>query len=108
MAGIKELAEQVIESLPPVGKVNTTVIREMVRAKDEVVQALERSMEKCLTKVRKNETRTRPAQLVEKATTFLEGIDTNIIMKLGDSELKKLEHQLEKLDEVIARIRENM
>lgn len=104
----RELAAQVIDTLPPVGKMDTTTIREVIRANDEVVQSLERSMDKCLTKVKKNETRNRPVQLAEKATTFLESIDQHILLKLGDSELRRLDRQLAKLEAVIAQIRENL
>ena len=104
----RELAAQVIDTLPPVGKMDTTTIREVIRANDEVVQSLERSMDKCLTKVKKNETRNRPVQLAEKATTFLESIDRHILLKLGDSELRRLDRQLTKLEAVIAQIRENL
>lgn len=104
----RELAVQVVDSLPPVGKMDTTTIREVVRANDEVTQALDRSMDKSLTKVKKNETRNRPVQLAEKATTFLESIDQHILLKLNDSELRRLERQLTKLEQVITQIRENM
>lgn len=104
----RELAAQVIDALPPVGKMDTATIREVIRANDEVVQSLERSMDKCLTKVKKNETRNRPVQLAEKATTFLESIDRHILLKLGDSELRRLDRQLTKLEAVIAQIRENL
>ena len=104
----RELAAQVIDALPPVGKMDTATIREVIRANDEVVQSLERSMDKCLTKVKKNETRNRPVQLAEKATTFLVSIDQHILLKLGDSELRRLDRQLAKLEAVIAQIRENL
>lgn len=104
----KELAAKVIETLPAKGKMDTACIREVVRANDEVTQALERSIEKTLTKVKKNETRNRPVQLAEKATTFLESIDANIIIKMNDSELRRLDRQLTKLEEIIAQLRENM
>ena len=56
----KEIAAKVVDTLPEQGRVNTAVIREVVRSNDEVVQELERSMEKTLTKVKKNETKTDP------------------------------------------------
>ena len=65
-------------------------------------------MEKTLTKVKKNETKNRPIQLAEKATTFLEGIDTNILLKMNDSELRRLDRQLDKLEQTIFKIRENL
>ena len=104
----RELAAQVIDARPPGGKMDTATIREVIRANDEVVQSLERSMDKCMTKVKKNETRNRPVQLAEKATTFLESIDRHILLKLGDSELRRLDRQLTKLEAVIAQIRENL
>ena len=104
----KELAAKVIDTLPKQGKVTTADIRGIVRENDEVVQELERSMEKTLTKVKKNETKNRPIQLAEKATTFLEGMDTNILKKMNDSELKRLARQLDKLEQIIAEIRENL
>lgn len=104
----KEIAEKVVDNLPEQDKVNTTTIREVIRSNDEVVQELERSMEKTLTKVKKNETKNRPIQLAEKATTFLEGMDTNILLKMNDSELRRLDRQLDKLEQIIAKIRENL
>lgn len=104
----KELAANVLDHLPSVGHVNTQVIREEVRADEENREALERSMEKTLTKVKKTETRNRPIQLAEKATTFLESIDTNILLKMNDSELRRLTRQLDRLEQVIADLRENL
>jgi hypothetical protein len=104
----KLLAEKVVDSLPPQGQVNTSVIREVVRANDEAVQELERSMEKALIKVKRTETKNRPIQLAEKATSFLESIDTHILLKMNDSELRRLARQLDKLEQAIAAIRENL
>ena len=44
----------------------------------------------------------------EKATTFLESIDTNILLKMNDSELRRLTRQLDRLEQVIADLRENL
>ena len=101
----KEIAVKVIETLPPVGKVNEKIIRDVIRTNDEISQELERSTEKAITKVKKTETRNKPVQLVEKATTFLESIDINILLKLNDSELRRVEKQLDKLESVIEEIR---
>ena len=104
----KELAMKVIEALPPVGKVNTTVIREVVRPQSEVKDDIDRSVEKAITKVRKTETRNRPIQLAEKATDFLESIDLNILQKMNNSELQRLKRQLSKLEEVITHVKDNI
>lgn len=104
----KEIAGKVVATLPEQGKMSTACIREVVRTNEEAVQGLERSMEKSLTKVKKNETKNRPIQLAEKATTFLESIDLNILLKMNDSELRRLSRQLDKLEQTISGIRENL
>ncbi|MBR3589144.1 MAG: hypothetical protein IKL16_06230 [Clostridia bacterium] len=104
----KEFAEKSLELLPEVGKVDTTVIRDVVRGNDELNQGMERSVEKALTKVKKNDTRNRPIQLAEKATTFLEDIDTNIISKMNDSEIQRLKRQLDRLVETVETIKEQL
>lgn len=104
----KEIAAKVVDTIPERGRVTTGVIREVVRANDEAVRELERSMDKTLTKAKKTETKNRPIQLAEKATTFLESIDTNILLKMNDSELRRLTRQLDKLEQTIAAIRENL
>lgn len=100
------IAAQVIETLPPQGKVTTESLRETVRSNTEAVRALERSMDKALTKAKKTETKNRPILLAEKATTFLEGIDTNILAKLNDSELQRLKQQLSRIEDAVRSIRE--
>lgn len=101
----KEIAYRVVDSLPT--KVNEKIIRDVIRANDEVGQDLEQSMDKALAKAKKTETRNRPVQLIEKATTFLESIDMNILLKLNDSELIRVERQLAKLESIIEEIKGN-
>lgn len=104
----KELAAKVIEALPPVGKMNTDVIREVIRTQSDVTDAMDRSVEKAITRAKKTETRNRPIQLAEKATNFVESIDVNILLKMNDSELQRLRRQLIKLEDVIAQVKENL
>ena len=104
----QELAMQVVEKLPPVGKVNSETIREEIRTETSLVEALDRSVEKAVTKTKKTETRNRPIQLAEKATNFLDDIDANILLKMNDSELRRFERQLDRLEAVIAELRENL
>jgi len=104
----RELAAQVLEGLPAPGEVDTAFIREEVRTNEEVTQALERSMDKALTRARRNETRNRPVQLVEKANTLLEGIDQRILLKMSSAELRRLDAQISRLEGLIAGLRENM
>ena len=102
------IAERAVDLLPPVGKVNSDVIREQVRSYTDLTEALDRSMEKADLKSKKDATRNRPVQLVEKATSFLEDIDPHILLKLNDSELQRFVRQLDLLDGVIAQLRENL
>lgn len=104
----KDIAYRVVECLPPKGAVNEKVIRDVIRGNDELGQELERSMDKALTKAKKNETRNRPVQLIEKATAFLESIDVNIFLKLNDNDLQRIERQLTKLELVVEEIRGNI
>ena len=104
----REIAESVLEKLPAVGEVNSVVIREQIRSDAESIAAIQRSTEKAVTKVKKNETRNRPIQLAEKATAFLEDIDANIIDKMNDSELKRMTRQLDLLEEAITELRTHL
>lgn len=38
----------------------------------------------------------------------MESIDTNILLKMNDSELRRLTRQLDRLEQVIADLRENL
>jgi hypothetical protein len=104
----REIAEKVSTTIPKDGNVSTSIIREVLKSNDEASHALEESMDRILTKVKKNETRNRPIQLAEKATVFLEGIDTRIFTKMNDSELRRLTRQLDLLEHTITKIKENL
>lgn len=104
----KELAEKVVEKLPPVGQMNISVIRDHIRTNDEIARALENSMEKTLLKVRKKESINRPIQLLEKATNFAESVDVNMILKMNDSEIRRFERQLDKLEKIVNELKENL
>lgn len=104
----KELAAQVLDTLPEPGNVTPTVIRDQIRNNDELEDAMGRSVEKTLTKVKKTETRNMPIKLAEKATSFLEDIDCHIFQKMNDSDLQRFTRQLDHLETVISELRENL
>ncbi len=104
----RELAEQVLDALPSVEEMSTQAIRDYVRTRRDLGNALERSVEDYLTRTKKTETRNRPIQMVEKATGFLESIDTNILRKLGDSELHRMRRQLDLLEQALHEVRESL
>ena len=103
----RELAEKTLEKIPPDAKVDTAYIRDVIRD-EAIAEEMQRSTEKALTKVKKDETRNRPIQLAEKATILLSEIDVNIIAKMNDSEILRLKKQLEKLDKTIKEIEEKL
>ena len=103
-----KIAEKILDNLPEQNKMSIKIIREVIRSNDEIVQELVHSMDKTLTKVRKNETKNRPIQLAEKATIQLDDIDIPILKKMNDSECQRLIRQLDKLEQTIAKIRENL
>lgn len=103
----RELAEKSLEKILPDAKVDTSYIRDVIRD-EAIAEEIQRSTEKALTKVKKDETRSRPIQLAEKATILLNEIDVNIIAKMNDSEILRLKKQLEKLDKTIKEIEEKL
>ena len=104
----KEIAEDIINALSEKDVIDTKVIRENIRSNESVIDRLDASADKALTKVRKNETKNKPIKLTEKATEYLESIDINILRKMNDSELRRLERQINKLEKVIEQIRESL
>lgn len=105
---VQSTVDKVKSLLLPVGEMDTGAIRNVMRTDVDICQALEKALDVSLFRVKKSETRNRPVQLVEKATSFLESIDSNILLKLTDSELKRFEKQLGKLEEVLASLKRNI
>lgn len=103
-----EIAQKVVENLPPVGEVTTQNIREVIRNNAPVVQELEASMDQTLTKVRRNQTRNEPIRLAEKANEYLEGIDENILAKMSDSEIHRFIEQITHIKNTIKKLEENI
>lgn len=104
----REIAAQVLDVLPAPQEMSTQAIRDLVRTREDLGDALERSMDKYLTRTKRTETRNRPIQLAEKATSFLEGIDVNILCRLGDSEVTRLRRQLDLLEDALEEVRKNL
>ena len=105
----KEISEKVINLLPPEGQITYKIIRDQIRSIDEIVQELDHSLDKVITKVKKTKTRNLPIQLIEKATDILEDIDFNIIAnKLNDTELQRIKRQFNKLESIVKEIRNSL
>lgn len=101
-----DLAVEVLDMLPTNGKVTIDTIRDDVRTNLDVRDSLARSVEKAEMKTKKAESLNRPIQLAEKATNFIDEIDTHIFDKMNDSDLQRLKKQLGKLTARIQEIEE--
>lgn len=101
-----DLAVEVIDMLPTNGKITIETIRDDMRTNLDVRDGLARSVEKAEMKSKKSESLNRPIQLAEKATNFIEEIDTHIFAKMNDSDLQRLKKQLVKLTNHIQEIEE--
>lgn len=101
-----DLAVEVLDMLPTNGKVTIATIRDDVRTNLDVRDSLARSVEKAEMKTKKAESLNRPIQLAEKATNFIDEIDTHIFDKMNDSDLQRLKKQLGKLTARIQEIEE--
>jgi hypothetical protein len=74
-----------------------------VSTHEEAAEALQLSLDKSLLKAKKQETRSRPSQIVSKSISLLKDVDTNIFEKLTDSEKENLRGQLSRLSTVVDR-----
>lgn len=104
----KQFAISVNESLPTDGNISVEVLRDVVRANNEIIEQMERSSEKAIAKVKKNAARNLPIQQLEKATNFVEDVDMNVVDKMNDSEYMRFDRQLKKLENAIAQIKERL
>ncbi len=100
-----DISENVLDSLPEPGKVNSDVVSK-VRADEEVKTELEHSMEIVSNKVKATETKNRPNQMLTKAVDNVEAIDVKIIKKLTEEQREDIRESLEKLEELIEKIKE--
>lgn len=100
-----DIAEEVLDSLPEIGKVTTDVIAN-VRADEEIKSELERTMEIVSNKVKATETRNKPNQMLSKAVDYVEAIDTRIIKKLTEEQREDIRENVERLEELIDGLKE--
>lgn len=91
-----EIAEQIAEEIPE-NVTDSKAINEGVRRNEQLKSRLSHSMEKVVTKVKRTETRNRPALMVEKSIISLDSIDLKIIERLERDELIVLQDKVEEL-----------
>lgn len=108
LAEQKDLAEKVINTIPADKEVTTSVIRDTVRANDDIEEELNRSLEKYVEKSNKKQTLVRPIKLVESAGDQLENIDVNIFKKMDKADIDKLKMQLNRTKELLSAIEDGL
>ena len=93
----REIAEEVIDLLPPVGSVNSEVLRETVKSNVAIAESLERSITKALTKAQKAELASRPLQILEEASNLLSTIDDSQFIDYNEDDLTAISARVEQL-----------
>lgn len=100
-----DVTEDVLDSLPEVGKVTTSEIAK-IKANEAVREQLSRTMDVVSSKVKVTETRNKPNQNLEKAVDLIDGIDKNIIKKLTEEQRENIKDNIERLEELLSDIKE--
>lgn len=101
----EEIAEEVLDSLPEEGKVNSEVISN-IRKDEDTKDSLKRTMTVVSSKVKVKETRDKPNQMIKNAIDALDSIDTEIVKKLTDEQIEDMKSNLERLQELLTEIKE--
>ena len=100
-----EIAEQVLDNLPEVGKVNKEVINQ-VRKDEETKRELRNTMDIVTNKAKASATKDKPNQLLIKAVDTIETIDQNILKKLSQEQKSDIKEQLDALENLIEELRD--
>ena len=101
------ITERVLDSLPVEREVTKEDIK-AVRKDDTTRDELKNVMEIVTNKVKVTETRNKPLQILEKVLDSLEAIDTNIFMKLNESQMMDIMEKLDEIDQRVCEIREEI
>lgn len=102
----KEIAAQVLDSLPPVGAVNTTTIRETVKNNTALSQSLERSITKALAKAHKDETQSRPMDILENAANLIDSITVDMFDSFSNDDLQVVRSKIDEVGQSLKKIRD--
>lgn len=99
-----QIAEEVLDSLPGVGKVNKDTINQ-VRKNEETKNELRKTMDLITNKANATATRDKPAQILQKAKDSIETIDQFILKKLNDEQKSKIAEQINILEDLLCEIK---
>ena len=104
MSYIKEqerIGTDLIAELNEVQPASKRELDRFVSTHEETAEDLQLSLDKSLLKAKKQETRSRPSQIVSKSISLLKDVDTNIFDKLTEPEKENLRSQLSRLSTVV-------
>lgn len=87
---------------------NKRELDEFVKNNEDLSDELQFSMERSMLQSKKQQTKSRPSQIVNKSLSMLMDIDTRIIDKLSDTEKEKLNNQLHRLNDAVSLIKDEV
>lgn len=102
-----DLAEQVAEIIPE-RVTDAKTIQEKVRQNERMKEKLSHSMDKVVTKVKRTETRNKPAMMLDKSILSIESIDVHILEKLEKEELDIVRGKIEVLKAHLMKIEDSV
>lgn len=102
----KSIAAKVLDILPPVGEVSAITLRDVVKSHTELSEELERSMHKALVKAERDESQSRPIQILETINSLLASIGVDMFDEFTPSDLAPVREQLAEAVSRIAKLQE--
>lgn len=100
-----EIAEKVLDKLPPIGKMNKKVISDEFRNNEKIKEELADSLEKAVTKVKAKEVRNKPLKILKNAKDTIETIDISIFKRLDQEQLSEIVEQACRIEELLQKIK---
>lgn len=103
-----KIANEIEEKKKERSITNKKELDEFVRENEDLAEDLQISMDRSLLQSKKQQTKSRPSQIVNKSLSMLMDIDTRIFDKLSEGEKEKLHSQLHKLTDAVSLIEEEV
>lgn len=103
---------QIVEELEEKKKeqpiTNQKELEAFVKENEDISEDLQISMDRSLLQSKKEQTKSKPTQIVTKSLSMLMDVDTRILDRLSDGEKEKLQTQLHKLTDAVSLIQGEM
>lgn len=103
-----KITEELEEKKKEKGITNKKELEEFIKENEDLTDDLSISMERSILQSKKEQTKSRPSQIVSKSLSMLMDLDTRIVDKLSDTEKEKLQTQLHKLNDAVSLIKEEV